>query len=185
MNWRWSLLRLWWISTLVPHVIHNTVDEFIPNRTAIIRPSDKEWMTVYIRYLIQMHDRMSKRYKLSSSPQHIENPRQYRTDVKCTYYARLAKLLTEPWSVAKEYYKICQPFFRGKAQNSIPALIDSDPISKAKSLNDYFIQNATESKLPESFVLPPMRYCYIYSCWSISRFESVTNQQSQWSWQCY
>ncbi len=48
----------------------------------IIRPLNKEWMTVYIRYLMQMLDRMNKRYKVNTLPQNLEKLLRCRKDVR-------------------------------------------------------------------------------------------------------
>ena len=67
------------------------------------------------------------------------------------------KRLTEP-ETAKEYHKIS---FMVRSRIPFQRFIEkaySDPIPIARLLNNYFVQNATESELPEGFALLPRRY---------------------------
>ncbi len=49
-------------------IFMSAIDEFIPNRHIKVRPSDKEWMTSYIRHLINRRDTLYWRYKTNKIP---------------------------------------------------------------------------------------------------------------------
>jgi hypothetical protein len=158
------------IVTYYYNIFKDVVNEFIPNKIIKVRSRDKEWMRQYILRLINVRDRLRRRFSKNKSPHNLELYKQARTEAKdainnakCAYFSRMIQRLQDPETVPKEYHKLCKRFFYGKSQNGIPPIIDNtiihaSPISKATVLNNYFAENSTLIEPTDAFALPPLQF---------------------------
>ncbi|MES9881747.1 MAG: reverse transcriptase family protein [Sedimenticola sp.] len=136
--------------------ILNAASESIPNKTALIRPTDKPWVTGHIRKLIRQRKRLYRKAKRTNT---ITNWAKFRTKrnlviaeikkAKTKYNDDLALKLKSNDTDIKLFWKISKQLLNlNNTQRSLPTLeyngnsYESD-IDKASLLNDYFITQST------------------------------------------
>lgn len=148
--------------------IKNAASESIPNKTALIRPSDQTWVNGHIRKLIRKRKRLYRRAKRTNNDTCWANFRAQRNKViseikkaKTKYNDDLSDKLkncnTDPklfWKVSKQLLNL------NKSQRSLPDLqhngqvYETDP-DKASLLNDFFISQSTIDDSGSNLPPPP------------------------------
>ena len=132
-------------------IVKDEMKECIPNKTVLIRPSDKPGMTGRIRKLFRKCNRLHKIASKSKLPQDIEKHRTARKEAKNewkiakqNYYNRLYSKMSTSENKNKVYWKITKSLYGQNKIPNIPTLTlngtdYTDDESKATILNEYFV----------------------------------------------
>ncbi len=141
---------------LLTSEILNAATESIPNKTALIRPSDNPWITGHIRKQIRQRKRL---YRKAKRMNNVTNWNKFRTKrnlvineikkAKQKYNDDLALKLKSNDTDIKLFWKISKQLLNlNNTQRSLPTLeynglsYETD-CDKASVLNDYFITQST------------------------------------------
>jgi hypothetical protein len=142
----------------------------IPNRTIKIRPRDKPWITHEVQLSIRKRNRQYKRFKRTRLPEHESI---WKHEAKTTNYLmnmakknhneKTRKLLMDPATGVKKYWKIAKQVYGSKKITSIPSLmvgnsIITTSIEKAKHFTSYFAEQQTLPPLAFNHRLAPIQF---------------------------
>ena len=148
------------------NLLLSTAKEYIPNRSVLIRPRDKPWMTNELRRLFRIRNRLFNTFKKKRS---IENEHKFREakriasiardTAKQNYKLKLSNKLADPNISSKDYWHTAKQIYKAKIHSGIPTLVDNNityttSLSKANLLNDFFASQQTIPDMNNVPVLP-------------------------------
>ena len=134
-------------------LIHQSMQNYIPNKKILIRPRDKPWFTSTVRKLNKECHRAFKLKNKTNNPTHIDQFRLKRQHAKNAlrqarrhYYTNLANQILDPETTTKKYWTLVKSIFNNNKHASIPTLIDNGVTytkdsDKAEVLNNYSIKS--------------------------------------------
>ena len=143
---------------------------FVPNKSVIIRPRDKPWMTGSIRRLLRKRDRYHKMYRKTLNVTYLNLWKNARRIAKSEINKQKSKhtesvtdQLLCPTTSSKSFWKITKTLIGKNNTSEIPTLIDATgnkyvtSLQKAEHFAQYF---AMQSSMPHDVVpqLPELYY---------------------------
>ena len=164
--------------------------KIIPQKTVVIKPQDKPWMTKQIKHKLLIRDKFHRRWKTSKSMYALEQYKLIRAEAnmamleaKVAHHERIKERLCNPSVGNKEYWHLLKLIYGNKINNGIPSIIDNDniiatSIDKAILFNELFLQKST---LPTNLPALPVD---IPCTSSLSTFEISEEDVSQDSFTC-
>ena len=153
------------------NILTDVCKHFIPNKSVLVRPNDKPWMTGTLRRLLRKRDRLHRVYRRTQNVIFLERWKVARRVVKAEirkqkriHSDNITTKLLNPSTPSKTFWKITKSLLGFNKKTEIPTLSDSygnqyiTAPDKAEHLAKYF---ACQSSLPlENVPLLPT-FCYV------------------------